>query len=226
MITIERWVRGDHTSADPVPVQLRFVTGQTGDEYVTRAGWRLATLERCPLHRAGGCGFARHGTYKRRTPAGTHIARWYCPQGHCTFSLLPDHLAARFPGTLAQIERVVAFVETARSLEAAADALRPDPVTLASALRWVTRRTRAVRTILAGAVSLQPQTLLGCAPTIAAVRARLGGACVLQTLRGQLARHLHALRRPLGFAYRGGAGRAPRGARQHDLGPDPPPASP
>ena len=78
-----------------MPVQLRFETGLTGADYVTREAWREARLSRCPLHPRGGCGFARHGTYERKTPAGTLIARWYCPQG-----LLPDHLAARFPGTL------------------------------------------------------------------------------------------------------------------------------
>ena len=76
--------------------------------------WRLASLARCPLHPRGGCGFARHGTYERMSPPGTQIARWYCPQGHRTFSLLPDHLAARFPGTLSEIEQVVATVEQAQ----------------------------------------------------------------------------------------------------------------
>ena len=83
-----------------MPVQLRFDTGLAGAEYVTRELWRRAILPRCPLHPRGGCGLARHGSYARKRPAGTRIARWYCPQGHRTFSLLPDHLAARFPGTL------------------------------------------------------------------------------------------------------------------------------
>jgi hypothetical protein len=56
-------------------------------------------------------------------------------QGHCR--LLPDHLAARFPGTLGEIEAVVAEVEGARSVEAAANALRPDDVTLATAVRRI-----------------------------------------------------------------------------------------
>ena len=120
-----------------MPVQLRFETGLTGADYVTREAWREARLSRCPLHPRGGCGFSSHGTYERKSPAGTLIARWYCPQGHCTFSLLPDHLAARFPGTLCEIEHVVATVEQAKSVEAAADALRRDAITLASAIRWV-----------------------------------------------------------------------------------------
>ena len=80
----------------------------------------------CPLHSGGGCGFARHGTYGRTSPPGTRIARWYCPEGHCTFSLLPDCLSARLPGTLAEVEAVVIAVEQARSLEAACEELRID----------------------------------------------------------------------------------------------------
>jgi len=146
-----------------MPVQLRFETGLTGAEYVTREAWREARLSHCPLHPRGGCGFARHGSYERKTPAGTRIARWYCPQGHRTFSLLPDHLAARFPGTLSEIESVVATVEQASSLETAADTLRSDPVTLPSAVRWVRRRVAPVRTLLTIVVGLFPRWLLGCA---------------------------------------------------------------
>jgi hypothetical protein len=64
------------------------------------------------------------------------IARYYCPTARETFSLLPDCLASHFPGELDAIEHVVAAVETARSVEAAADILRPD-TTLPSAVRWI-----------------------------------------------------------------------------------------
>ena len=85
-----------------------------------------------PIAARGGCGFSSHGAYERKCPAGTLIARWYCPQGHRTFSLLPDHLAARFPGTLSEIEHVVearghAGEQQARQRRCAA-------ITLASAL--------------------------------------------------------------------------------------------
>ena len=33
----------------------------------------------------------------RVTPQGLRIARWYCPEGRRTFSLLPDFVAARLP---------------------------------------------------------------------------------------------------------------------------------
>jgi hypothetical protein len=100
------------------PVQLRYACELTGEEYVSQGAWRKASLPRCPLHPKGGCGFARHGTYARVTPPGTQIARWYCPAGHRTFSLLPDCLAARLSGTLAEVEAVVRAVEQAPSLEA------------------------------------------------------------------------------------------------------------
>lgn len=209
-------------NAGLVPVQLRYETGLTDAEYVTREAWRLASLARCPLHAGGGCGFARHGTYERMRPPGTHIARWYCPQGHRTFSLLPDHLAARFPGTLSEIEQVVATVEQAPSLEAAADRLRSDPVTLPSAVRWVRRRVDPVRALLTVLVGLLPQLLLGCAPTIAALRGRLACEQVLMVLRELAQVHLQALGRPLGFRYRVYASGERNLSLQQHMGPDPP----
>ncbi len=206
-----------------MPVQLRFATGLTGADYVTREQWREARLSRCPLHPRGGCGFARHGTYERKRPAGTLIARWYCPQGHCTFSLLPDHLAARFPGTLSEIERVLATAERSSSVEAAANELRRDPITLPSAVRWVRRRLRLVRALLVIVVGLLPHWLAGCASTIAGLRTRLCCAWVLMRLRDLCKVHLAGLSRPLGFRYRQGPGGERQGALQHDLGPDPPP---
>jgi hypothetical protein len=206
-----------------MPVQLRFKTGLTGAEYVTREGWRLARLARCPLHPRGGCGFARHGSYERMSPPGTHIARWYCPQGHCTFSLLPDHLAARFPGTLSEIEQVVAVVEQAPSLEAAADQLRGDPVTLPSAVRWVRRRVGPVRALLTVLVGLFPQLLLGCVPTIGALRLRLACTPVLVALRECAQAHLQGLARPLGFGHQLAAGGERKRRFQQHMGPDPPP---
>ena len=206
-----------------MPVQLRFETGLTGAEYVTREAWREARLSHCPLHPRGGCRFAGHGTYERKRPAGTLIARWYCPQGHCTFSLLPDHLAAGFPGTLSEIERVVATVEQASSLETAADTLRSDPVTLTSAVRWVRRRVAPVRALLTIVVGLLPQSLLGCAPTMTAVRERWACPQVLMTLREQASAHLQALARPLGFCHPSYAGGKHPSTFQQRMGPDPPP---
>ena len=137
------------------PVQLRFACELTGAEYVSQGAWQKASLPRCPLHPNGGCGFTRHGTYARVTPPGTQIARWYCRTGHCTFSLLPDCLAARLPGTLAEVEAVVRAVEQAPSLEAACRNLRPD-IELPGVLRWARRRVQAVHAALQALKGLLP----------------------------------------------------------------------
>jgi len=205
-----------------MPVQLRFTSGLSSTDYVTGEGWRLASLSRCPLHPHGGCGFARHGTYARVNPPGTQIARWYCPTGHCTFSLLPDHLAARFPGTLSAIEQVVATVEQASSLEAAADRLRGEDITLPSAVRWVRRRVAPVRRLLTIVVGLFPQWLQGCLPQISAVRERLVCGEALMLLRALAAVHLQSLAPPLGFLPPPVLPGEPKPAVQHHMGPDPP----
>jgi hypothetical protein len=223
-LSARRWARSDTSQAGPVPVQLRFVTGLTGDEYVTRELWRSASLAHCPLHPKGGCGFARHGFYERKTPAGTFIARWYCPRSHCTFSLLPDHLAARFPGTLAAIEQVVQAAHTrSASLQACANALRPDPVSLPSALRWLRRRLALVWPLLSLAV-----TLLGlpaaAAQGVDALREQLplqtAQLCVLEQLRALLQPHLPVLTRPVGFGHRRRSGGQREETFQQWMGPD------
>ena len=203
-------------------MQLRFQSGHTSEDYVTLQLWRTASLPRCPLHLHVDCGFARHGTYERMDPPGTRISRWYCRPGHTTFSLLPDHLAARFPGTLADIETVVAAVELAPGLEAAANTLRPDEVTLPTALRWIRRRVRLVHTVLTVVASLLPDLCLGAAPTIQAFRILLGSETVLVALRGMTCVHLHGLPRPLGLRPPGSADGGRKRPFQHHKGPDPP----
>ena len=151
------------------------------------------------------------------------MARWYCPTGHCTFSLLPDHLAARFPGTLSEIEQVVAVVEQAKSLEQAANRLRTDPITLPSALRWVRRRVAPVRRLLTTVVGPLPQWLQGCAPQITALRVRLMCAEALMGLRELAHLHLHDLARPLGFLPSPLLAGERNADFQHHMGPDPPP---
>lgn len=125
------------------------------------------------------------------------VARYYCPTAHETFSLLPDCLASHFPGDLAAIEDVVAAVEDARSVEAAADALRPD-ITLASAVRWLRRRVQPVRLALLAVVTLVPDLFTGDA-RLGAVRAALGVTPALMALRARTAAHLPGLPAPLGF---------------------------
>jgi hypothetical protein len=160
----------------------------------------------CPRHLSGGCGFARHG-------------RYYCPTAHETFSLLPDCLAGRFPGDL---ERVVAHVEAAPSIEAAADVVRPDTV-LPSAVRWVRRRLTLVRATCLAVVTLLPDLFRGDAH-LAAVRAALETDHALVLLRARAATLLAALPRPLGFGRHVPVRSARPPRRQHRMGADPEPA--
>ncbi len=209
--------------AGPRPVQLRYETGQTGEQYVRTQAWRDARLERCPNHPRGGCSFARHGTYARKSPRGTQIARWYCRESHTTFSLLPDCLAARFPGELDTLEAVVAHAEQAQSLAGAADALRTDTVELPGAMRWVRRRVRLVHHVLSLVIGLLPEPLARCIAEMGAVRTRLDTESALRALRTLVAEQLPVLPAPLGFhPHRLGATNRTR-ARQHKMGPDPPP---
>ena len=204
-------------------MQLRYACEHTGAEYVRQRAWLNASLSCCPLHPQGGCGFARHGTYARVSPPGTLVARWYCPTGRRTFSLLPDCLAARLTGTLAEVEAVVRAAEQAPSLEAACAALRLD-IELPGALRWVGRRVQAVHAALHLLRGLLPERFGGCEATLAACGERLGVAEVLVALRGIAAALLPVLLKPLGCRPRRAPGGGRRGARQHGAGADPPQA--
>lgn len=202
-------------------MQLRFNTTLNSREYVGRQAWRDASLERCPLHPNGGCSFARHGTYGRVEPPGTRIPRWYCPEGHRTFSLLADCFASRLPGSLADLERVVVEVERAKSLEAAADGLRTDDISLPGAIRWTRRRVQGVHAVLRFLLALIPEYLCGCPPTVTALRQWLGVEWVLPQVREIATVYLGVLPSPVGFAspwLTANHG----GQIQHDKGPDPP----
>ena len=160
----------------------------------------------------------RHGTYPRRTPAGMRIARYSCPTARETFSLLPDCLASHFPGELDAIEPVVATAETARSVEAAADVLRPD-ITLSSAVRWIRRRLTPVRRGLLAVVTLLPDLFTGDA-RLAAVRLALATPSALVALRTHAAPHLATLPTPLGFHPRAVGRDARPSAAPHGMGAD------
>ena len=129
-------------------MQIPLHTISSVDAYIATGEWRTATLSVCPLHPGGGCRLARHGSYVRARPQGIRVARWYCPQGHHTFSLLPDFLVARLPGLLAEVEEVVAAVTREPSIEAAAASVRELEVSLPAAVRWLRRRLRPVQLAL------------------------------------------------------------------------------
>jgi len=198
-------------------VQLRHETLLTSEAYLAEHAWVKASLATCPRHPGGGCGFARHGTYPRKTPVGMRVTRYYCPTAHETFSLLPDCLASRFPSDLDDLERVAVHVATARSVEAAADTLRPD-IVLPSAVRWIRRRLTRVRTslvLVAGLLGLDVGTA-----TLAAFRAAWDTDHVLVHARCRVAAHLTILPPPLGFGPRARRRPARVTARQHAMGAD------
>jgi transposase-like protein len=207
------------------PVQLRHETALTSEQYVSQEGWRQASLAQCPLHPRGSCGFARHTTYTRKSPPGMRVARWYCPKGRTTFSLLPDCLASRLSGSLDEVEQVVTTVARRKaegaSLEQIAGELRPELMDLRSALRWVKRRVRAVEVALLALVTLLPGRL-GDDPSVLAVRKTLATAQALVRLRAIGAAHLGSLAPPLGFGPRPKRRVRRRRAAQQGMGPAPP----
>jgi hypothetical protein len=179
---------------------------RSDEAYVSQRGWETATLEACPFHPEGGCGLERLGSYGRVEPAGIRIARWWCPTAGQSISLLPSFLSARFPGTLAEVEDVVARVEAAGSVAAVVDAVHPadaeDAIGLASALRSIRRRVKAISAALRAITTLFVDRFVGVDPTIAALRDALGFEPVLVTVRVLAASHLRSLPAPLGFRTR------------------------
>lgn len=194
----------------------------TSKDYVTQKAWLKASLDRCPAHPRGGCGFHRNGTYGRVDPPGMRIARYYCPTERKTYSLLPDCMASRLSGDLAAVEGELAEAEKCPTVEAAADALRTDDIALPSAVRWVRRRLLPVRVALLALVTMMPELFAGCGPTIGEMRRLLGTEEALVALRAVGAVHLGALPPPLGFGPRRKGGWRRWGSRQHEAGPDPP----
>ena len=179
-------------------------------------------LERCPNHPRGGCSFARHGTYRRKTPREMRVARWYCRQSSTTFSLLPDCLAARLPGTLDTLEAVAVHAERSRSLTETARTLRRDAVELPGAIRWVRRRVRLVRRLLTSVADLLPERFALGIAGLGPLRAHLDTGRALVELRGLLAPHLSVLPMPLGFRRDRSRASEDRPGFQHKLGHDPP----
>lgn len=208
-------------------MQLRLESTLIFEEYVTGRGWEQATLAACPLCPPGSCHFQRLGTYMRKVPAVGFVARYYCPEQHTTFGLLPDFYASRVPGTLDDIEHTVERAEASAGLEHAAEELRPgdapDAVTLSIAVAWVRRRIVWVRALLVTVAGLFPDLFAGVRPSVQAFRGRLGTSRVLVALRGICAPHLYALPRPLGLNPRAWWTLARGGGRQQWVGRDPPP---
>jgi hypothetical protein len=208
-------------------VQLRFESKLTFEEYVKGRGWEQATLEACPLCPPGTCHLQRLAPYMRKVPAVAFVARYYCPEQHTTFGLLPDFYASRMPGTLDEIEQAVERAEKARGIERAAEQLRPadapDAVTLGAAVGWLRRRLAMMYALLGTVAGLFPDLFAGVGTCLRAWRERLGTVRVLVALRELCARHLYALPAPLGLNPRAPAVAVLGSRRQQWMGPDPPP---
>ena len=203
-------------------VQIRLETDLTGEDYVKRQAWRDASAPACPWHGAK-CELAPHGTYGRRTPAGARVRRFRCLQSGSTVSLLPDCLAARLSGTLAEVEATVRAVDESSNLREAADEVRPHGVGEAAARRWLQRRALLVAACLELLRSLYPDRFAHVEPTLAAFGAVLGTQAVLVRLRDVAAAQLGALPAPLGFhAARKKAVDPKKSPHQHKTGLSPP----
>ena len=168
-----RGARAGHTPPGPWPVQLRYETGLTGEQYVTARAWREARLERCPNHPRGGCSLARHGTYERKTPYRSLVLP---ADPH---DLQP---AARLSGGPAAGHAGCAGSK---------NELRRDAIELPGAMRWVRRRMRLVDNALARVIGLIPDRLRPA--EIGAVR--IDSENALTELRG-LVRSCGCCRRP------------------------------
>lgn len=187
-------------------MQLIWYPSVADERYIAECAWERAVLDKCPFHAGGGCGAAGHGSYARVHPAGVRIPRFRCPLKGETISLLPAFMASRLSATLDEIESTLDIVENAPSVAAGAELARPSDaphaVTSISATRWVRRRLLPIQKALLALVTLLP-LLMGCRPTLEAIRVRLGVTRVLVVLRELGAVHLHALLPPLGLCTRG-----------------------
>lgn len=197
-------------------MQLRYATDLSINEYVQTQAWKQIQLTVCPFHPEGGCDFARHGAYLRKFPEAALIPRWYCPQGHQTVSMLPDFFASRLPGTLDEVEQAVIVAQESRSLEQAAEELRPE-ISLPSSLRWLRRRINYVQCIL---VTVAGLILPGCRPDLASFRKAFATEQVLVTLREKAASHLRSLPPILGFGPRLSGRWSLKKPPQQSMGPD------
>ena len=169
---------------------------------IRRAAARLLVMAVTPGSRHEACGLL----------GGTAL------EGHRTFSLLPDFLAVGLSGLLAAVDDSITVATSAKSMEAAADALRGPDVTLPSAVRWLRRRIRAVRTALA---HVTPEMVVGAPARESAPQIDPDKGRVLLGLRRSLSPQiLNSIPAPLGFRPASGTGWPRDSNDQHEMGPD------
>jgi hypothetical protein len=186
-----------------VPVQIAVKFGLTSESYVCRQGWKKASIQRCPKCKNG---MRRHGTYERKHPAGTRIARQYCHPCRLTLSLLPEFLAAGFGDSLGEFHAAITTWQEQPYFDDAAAMLRPD-IEQQGARRWLRRRVLRCAVILTLAA-----TALGCA-------AEDLNVFMLRESHPQLIAHLPT---PIGLSHRQAGRKDAATTVQHSVGPDPP----
>ena len=201
-------------------MQIPLRTLSSVDAYIRNREWNDVRLSVCPMHPTGGCSFARHGSYERLSPSGLRIARWYCPEGHRTFSLIPDFVASRMPGLLDSIEESIVTACSAKSREAAADVLRGPDVTLPSAVRWLRRRIGSVRASLDAVRREVPDAFIGPLENDFSGISFDAGSVLLGLRRSLSPQILSAIPAPLGFERTSPCRGCRAGDHQHRVGTD------
>ena len=203
--------------------QVRYNTDLTVEEYISREAWWDASPPGCPFHRQGSCQLRPHGSYVRKVPVGVRVRRFRCPQSGQTVSLLPDCLAARLCGTLAEIEHVLREAIRPDSPRGGWKRLHPSRyLGTAGGRRWVGRRVERVRLCLTLLTTLLPDRCGRLEPTVEVFGTALGTAAVLVTLRSAAAAELAVLPAPVGFSRRMAAVKPAFQPAQHATGRSPP----
>jgi len=201
-------------------MQVRLATPGASEQYVTGQLWHFARLTHCPWHQQGGCGFSRHGSYARVKPAGTRIARWYCPKARRTVSAIPDFLCSHRSGTLSELETLVLDAEQAPNVTRACDVWRLD-INLPGAIRFIQRQIDDVHQTLHLARGLLPQ-YFEKACTLGDFAQSFDAPFVLIALRHTLCRYLQQLPCPVGFNPQRRSVRPTFVSTQQRMGHDPP----
>ena len=203
--------------------QVRYNTDLTVGDYISRQAWWDASPPACPFHRQGSCQLRPHGSYARKVPAGVRVRRFRCSQSGQTVSLLPDCLAARLPGTLAEVERVVREAVRPGFPRGGWKRLHPSSyLGTAGGRRWVRRRVERVRLCLALLTTLLPDRYGRLEPTVETFGTALGTTAVLVTLRSVAAAELALLPAPVGFSRRMAVVKPAPQRVQHATGRSPP----
>ena len=207
----------------PRPVQLRDPSSLTSEAYVAERAWHEGKPHALSAASAWAAAGSRAMAPIRGNADGDADLRGTTvPRPTKPSAVLPDCLASRFPGDLDDLERVVAHVDAARSIEAAADVLRPGQRAALGRAVGAAPVDAGARDAASTVVTLLPDLFRGDTH-VAAVRDGAGTPThALVTPAGPCRDVvLAALPRPLGFApspYRSRSHAGPAAAPTPDGG--------